>query len=338
MKVFVSHSTNDDEAVRQLVADIISAGHQVWVDSDLGGGELWWSRICREIRECRVFVSAVSDSSLRSLACIAELTYAVDLGLPILPVEIGPVRSRTDPVFRHQAVVYLERSHANGIKLSRALFERAENWKPLPDQLPDEPELPFEYLGRWGRAMRGGKQLSPGDQADMVRDLRKGIEDDYDVAADDDARDLLRTLRASEYVTHRIAMEIDGILGVGAETRSVEGFWAKLLYAVDGECEARTFLIEIKPDGVLNERHFLGDADGAWDGEWERELTEDGRDKLIITFGRWVGTVVRVNDGYFIGTETEPVWRDDVETDERHITSTMALVRIPSEGIRSKGR
>ena len=126
MKVFVSYSSHDDVAVRSLVADLERARQQVWLDQDLGGGDAWWAVILEQIRACTVFMFALSNNSLYSTPCRAELDYAKSLRLPILPVQIGEVGSyRTDPIFQH-AVRRLSRrgqkrrAHRLGLGATRA--------------------------------------------------------------------------------------------------------------------------------------------------------------------------------------------------------------------------
>ena len=66
MKVFVSYSRDDEGAVRSLVGDLQRAPVQVWLDEELGGGAAWWPAILTEIRECTVFLFALSNNSLNS--------------------------------------------------------------------------------------------------------------------------------------------------------------------------------------------------------------------------------------------------------------------------------
>lgn len=93
MAVFVSYSTRDGVAVNKLAQDLQDADEQVWIDQRLAGGEAWWRAILEQIRSCDVFIFALSQNSIQSKPCQAELDYARALGLPILPVQIGPVDS-----------------------------------------------------------------------------------------------------------------------------------------------------------------------------------------------------------------------------------------------------
>lgn len=205
MKVFVSYSSHDDDAVRRLADDLQKARLQVWYDLDLGGGESWWLSILGQIRECTVFVFALSDDSLRSKPCRAELDYAKALGLPILPVQIGPVSTyRTDPIFATQLIDYRDSTKHSGIELISAVHESAARRTELPDPLPEPPPIPYEYLLRLGADIRGSTDLAAQSQAAMVFELRTALNDEDDAEVRDDIRGLLRTLRARRDVIYPI--------------------------------------------------------------------------------------------------------------------------------------
>ena len=96
-------------------------------DQDLKGGEAWWTSILKHIRACKVFVFAVSDNSLQSKPCRAELDYASALGLPILPVQIGEVTSfRIDSVFATQSIDYRKPTSTTAAALIGAVGDRAK--------------------------------------------------------------------------------------------------------------------------------------------------------------------------------------------------------------------
>src|SRR5688572_4165628 len=130
MEIFVSHASYDGAAIRSLVQDLEEAGKQVWLDQDLKVGEAWWTSILKHIRACKVFIFAVSDNSLKSKPCRAELDYASALGLPILPVQIGEVSSRRiDSVFATQSIDYRKPTSTTAAALIGAVGARASEWK-----------------------------------------------------------------------------------------------------------------------------------------------------------------------------------------------------------------
>ena len=80
MRLFISYSREDVAAVGELEGDLEAAGHAVFRDEELSGGQHWWERLLGEIRECDVFVFALSRTSLTSRPCQLEYGYAHDLG------------------------------------------------------------------------------------------------------------------------------------------------------------------------------------------------------------------------------------------------------------------
>jgi hypothetical protein len=215
MKVFVSYSRRDDAAVRSLVEDLKRARVQVWIDEELGGGDAWWTAILEQIRGCEVFLFALSDKSLYSKPCRAELGYAQALGLPLLPVQIGQVRSyHVDPIFTRQLVDYRDPTKNSVIDLVSAVHARAGQHIELPDPLPEPPPIPYEYLHRLGASIHDtATVLSPPVQGQMLFELRSALVEEDDEIVLDDIRNLLRALRRRNDVTYPIASEIDTLLG-----------------------------------------------------------------------------------------------------------------------------
>ena len=214
MTIFVSHSSSDAEAVRSLVQSLEAAGGRVWLDQDLTGGEAWWTAILRQIRECSVFVFALSENALQSEACLVELTYARDLGLPILPVQLGDLRGLRDhAIFAYQAIDYRNPTASAGIALVRAIQERERERQPLPDPLPPAPPPPYEYLMLLGTAINGRATLSPSEQESIVLQLRQALREEKNDAVRANVRTLLATLRERPEVTHRTVTEINTVLG-----------------------------------------------------------------------------------------------------------------------------
>ena len=220
MKVFISYSRRDDAAIRSLVEDLKRARVQVWMDEELGGGDAWWTEILEQIRGCSVFVFALSDNSLYSKPCRAELGYAKALGLPILPVQIGEVASyHADPIFTVQLVDYRNPTKDSAFDLVSALHTRAGQHTELPDPLPEPPPIPYEYLHRLGASIHDTTAvLAPPVQGQMLFELRNALSEEDDEIVLDDIRNLLRALRRRTDVTYPIGNEIDILLRREPET------------------------------------------------------------------------------------------------------------------------
>lgn len=75
--------------MKSLISDLEATRHAVWADQELTGGDSWWQEILRQTRHCDVFVLALSNNSLRSKPCLAELDYARRLRIPVVPAQIG---------------------------------------------------------------------------------------------------------------------------------------------------------------------------------------------------------------------------------------------------------
>jgi|SRR4051794_12256681 hypothetical protein len=212
MTLFLSYSSKDKALVQGVRMDLARAHLEVWLDQELRGGDSWWQEVLRQIRECDAFLFALSANSLMSKPCRAELAYARALGLPILPVQIGPVENlRATPVADIQVVDYRERNADSGIALVSGISDAVGSRRPLPDPLPEPPPVPFAYLLRLGEAMDAAV-LSPDRQGQLLYELRECLETEDDEGVREDARGLLRALRRRTDVTHRSVMEIDVLL------------------------------------------------------------------------------------------------------------------------------
>jgi serine/threonine kinase PknH len=213
MGLFVSYSSQDRSAIEPLTTALRRARQQVWFDEDLGGGQAWWNEILEQIRSCEVFIFALSNHSLESKPCHAELRYAQALQRPILPVRIGPVDSmRANPLAALQVIDYQNPTVDTGIQLVTAVHALAAQTPPLPSPLPDEPPVPFAYLMRLSSTL-AEQDLDPRQQTHLLTELKSGLEEDGDdpTARNDIAR-LLRMLRDRSDVTYRTRTEIDALL------------------------------------------------------------------------------------------------------------------------------
>ena len=214
MTVFVSYSSRDRDAVKNLVQDLGDADEQVWMDQRLAGGEAWWRAILEQIRGCDVLIFALSQHSIESKPCQAELQYAKALRLPILPVQVGPVDSMSlNPLATVQAVDYRHQTPNTGMRLIAALNRERARRQPLPEPLPDEPPVPFEYLIRLFTTVSNPEYLTPRDQAALVAQLQVGLgEDGQHEEARNDIVMLLTKLHDREDATHRTRTDVEAIL------------------------------------------------------------------------------------------------------------------------------
>jgi TIR domain/Domain of unknown function (DUF4062) len=88
-KIFISYSRVDKKIVEELVEDLRADNHDIWFDQHVTGGQNWWDNILSQIRECEVFVGAITPEYLKSLPCKLEREYAKDLKRILLPVRLS---------------------------------------------------------------------------------------------------------------------------------------------------------------------------------------------------------------------------------------------------------
>jgi TIR domain len=204
--VFCSYARGDAEAVRAIAVELDQLGQHAWIDQKLTGGQSWWDTILGQIRACDCFLFALSDASLRSKACQAELDYAHRLGRTILPVAVGPVIDALLPP--HLAEI--QRIQAGDTRmLARALLGLPPT-PPLPDPLPEPPPVPITYLNSLASIL-DREELTPADQRNLEGSLKQRL-------ANPEERDaavaLLKRLRQHPSVTAFVADEIDADLAV----------------------------------------------------------------------------------------------------------------------------
>jgi hypothetical protein len=212
MAIFISYSSRDREAVESIVRALQKARESIWLDREIGPGEQWWREILGQIRDCEVFIAALSENWEQSRACKAELGYAQDLGVPLIPVQIGPLKSMVlNRVGHLQIVDYRVPTADTGITLTTEVRLKKDRRQPLTLPLPDEPPVPFEYLMRFNTQL--DQSLGPREQEAILNELRTDL---YVDGRDEVARKgitlLLGRLREHHDVTALIQQQVDALL------------------------------------------------------------------------------------------------------------------------------
>ncbi|NOT54507.1 MAG: TIR domain-containing protein [Deltaproteobacteria bacterium] len=95
--LFISHSSQDDEFVRNLRTALADHGEDVWIDSrELHGGDPLWPEIQKAIADASAFAFVVSTEALQSDWVADEVAYAVKLRkkrganqYPIIPLSLN---------------------------------------------------------------------------------------------------------------------------------------------------------------------------------------------------------------------------------------------------------
>jgi serine/threonine kinase PknH len=213
MGLFISYSSRDGAALAPVTAALRRAHLVAWLDEELTGGEAWWNAILEQIRNCEVFIVALSKNYLESKPCQAELRYAQELDRPILPVQIGPLDSmRVNPLASVQVIDYQNPTIDTGIELISAVHARRANVSPLPSPLPEPPPVPFAYLLRLNNAIVA-PELTAAEQAQLFSDLKSGLESDgNEPSARRDLIQLLIKLRDRPDITWKIRTDVETVL------------------------------------------------------------------------------------------------------------------------------
>jgi len=218
MAIFLSYSRKDEVVVKALAQGFDSARREVWFDHDLGGGDAWWDSILENIRSATIFLFALSDASLHSKPCRLELDYALAIGRPILPVQVGPVSSlRANPLAELQIVSYSPDNAQSGFTILAAVDDAAERLRPLPDPLPPSPPIPFAYLLALGRQI-DSTELSLAEQVAVVDQLRRSLGEETDESVRQDVLSMLKNLNSKPWTAKRTEREIAALLYAHAPT------------------------------------------------------------------------------------------------------------------------
>ncbi|MEU0885070.1 TIR domain-containing protein [Lentzea sp. NPDC005914] len=152
-RVFISHATQDVAIARQI-RDWLDGDHETFLEvhpeDGIRVGEAWRERLHHELRRADAVVCVVSEASIASSWCTAEVAIADALGCLLLPVQAGEsVIHRLIPHLNHiphaTAREHLERAlrqfDAGGRKL-------AKDQEPFPGLDAFTTSLSAVFFGR----------------------------------------------------------------------------------------------------------------------------------------------------------------------------------------------
>ncbi|MEZ4668723.1 MAG: toll/interleukin-1 receptor domain-containing protein [Anaerolineae bacterium] len=210
-QIFISYSSKSKDVVASLAQDIESAGHQIWFDHKLTGGQAWWDQILESIRKCDLFVFALTPEALDSYPCQLEYTYAYQLGKNILPILVAngvSINLLPPELTTIQFVDYRTPDRQAAFRLMSA-FTNVPPPKSLPDPLPTPPPVPISYIGNLKEQIDSSKGLSFDEQASLVLKLKEHLRNDDNRP---DAVTLLERLKRRDDLFAKIEKEIDAVL------------------------------------------------------------------------------------------------------------------------------
>ncbi len=209
--IFISYNRKAEAIAKNLVDDLEALNNIVWFDQDLSGGQVWWNRILKTVRDCDIFVFVLNPESLNSTACKREYGYAVDLGKPILPVLVaeGVSTNLLPPALSQiQFVDYRKQDRTAAFRLARALTTIPPS-EPLPKPFPLPPKAPISYLTSLTEKIETAFTLNYEKQSTLLIDLKRSLREPETIG---DAHVLLKRLRKRRDLLANIADEIDELL------------------------------------------------------------------------------------------------------------------------------
>lgn len=210
-RIFVSYSRNNLDTVKQLIDDLRAVGIDTWYDQTLTGGQNWWNDILANIRECEIFIFALSPQSWESEACRSELSYVSQLGKTILPVLVADginLNLLPRPLHDIQIADYRRRDKDAAFALVKAI-NSVPPPAPLPNPLPTPPAVPVSYLSTLKEQIDSTGPLSAENQFRLIFELEAGPENGRSPA---EVRELLVALRRRDDLLAKYATRIDEVL------------------------------------------------------------------------------------------------------------------------------
>ncbi len=210
-RVFVSYSRNNLEVVTQLIEDLQAIGIEPWHDQTLTGGQRWWDNILENIRNCDIFVFALSPESWDSEACKSELAYVCKLGKTILPVLVSEgvnIKLLPAPLNEIQVIDYQKRDRAAVFALVKSINTTPPP-QALPDPLPEPPPVPVSYLSTIRERIDAPQALSPEAQITLLFELEEELREGRSPA---EVRDLFLRLKQRDELLAKVGSKIDAAL------------------------------------------------------------------------------------------------------------------------------
>jgi TIR domain len=175
VQLFVSYARPDRARTESLTLRLRQAGIEVWLDSDLVGGQEWWDRILDQLRSCDAVLVGVSKAAIKSQACRSEREYAAMLGKPLLPLTLEAMNSELLPADLAQirTIDYSQPSEGAAFELIGAILALPRAMA-LPNPLPAAPPVPTSPFGTIVERL-ADPALSLGDQKEIIERLEAAL-------------------------------------------------------------------------------------------------------------------------------------------------------------------
>jgi len=209
MHIFISYSRDDAARVKELRDNLTEAGHDVWFDKDMRGGEEWWDLVLQRIRSSDVVVFAVSPDSVTSRACRREMRYAAAVNRRIIPITIREVdiEEGPDQIQLINAIDLVDPQIGDWMRLMTTI-QQTPAADPLPNPLPKPPDAPIADLAH-ASEMADRSSLTGPEQKSLVDELGEAVRDEDDRLA---VVAVLQLLRDRLDLLEVVADDIDDLL------------------------------------------------------------------------------------------------------------------------------
>ena len=159
-KLFISHSSQDDEFVRNLREALSDHGPDGWIDSrELRGGDLLLTDIKKAIDESSSYAVVVSTDALQSTWVGKELRHALTLQadrgkdkFPIIPLSLNGTKLGVLEEFFGEEPLYIPvSSDAGGVEAAmNAILVALGKRDPADVPGTPQPEKPSAFPTSWG--------------------------------------------------------------------------------------------------------------------------------------------------------------------------------------------
>jgi len=310
-KIFISYDRASKVVVEQLVQDLMDDDHEIWFDQGLTVGQNWWDNILSQIRQCEIFVAALTPAFLESKPCQRELKYATDLQRNLLPVRLSDkvLPASLPPHWSELQWVDYSRPDKTALQTLQRTLRSLSKAPPLPDPLPHPPPVPISPLSHLRVKIETDSQLQFQDQIQLVFELTQQFRSGVPAK---ELMDLLQRLKRREDLLAVVVKDIDQLQTEISRSRPE---LATIEKATATESNAKTIsgeatgVSESMGDNEVIRKHstapFYSDHPARWDAlnrkavaesiatmvenVWKEDAKEENIDRtfMVHLHGRW---------------------------------------------------
>lgn len=127
-ETFISYARKDKEIIKELFDALLARHIDLWLDlEDIRGGTVWQDALLVAIQNAHNFIYCISENSIESPYCAAELAHALRLNKRIIPVVVRDINpDRCPQPIRELQWVFINRDFKFGIDELTGILESPE--------------------------------------------------------------------------------------------------------------------------------------------------------------------------------------------------------------------